>query len=406
MKILVLSHNFPRFPDDHPQFILELALSYKKLGHEVEVLACSNKEAYDTSLDFGVTVKRFRYFFKKYETLGWGESSKGDMGISWHAFLMAPLFLIGGILGACGVMLRFKPDIIHAHWVIPNGFIGAIISKVFRTKLIVSLPGSDVQAMRTSALLKRFGLFALNTASSITTNSHDLKNAVVECGANPEKFKFILYGSFAGKVNADKMLIEKIKTKLNIKPDETLVLAVGRLVPKKGFQYLVQSSTFIASDKFKILIVGDGPLKPDFIKKAESLKVRDKVIFVGDVPYSELPQYYIMSDILAAPSVRQPADGLNVVVPEAMKYGLPIVSTSIGGNELVVFDGRNGLHCQEADPESLGSAIDKLIKDQALRQKYGQESLNIFNETASWEVIAKQYAELFSFILSENKNEF
>jgi glycosyltransferase involved in cell wall biosynthesis len=315
MKILVLSHNFPRFPDDHPQFILELALSYKKLGHKVEVLACSNKEAYDTSLDFGVPVKRFRYFLKKYETLGWGESSKGDMGVSWHAFLMAPLFLIGGVLTACRIMLKFKPDIIHAHWVIPNGVIGAIISRLFRTRLIISLPGSDVQAMRTSIILRYLGLFALKTSSFITTNSHDLKDAAVECGANPEKFRFILYGSFAGEINADNMLIEKIKTELNIKPDETLVLAVGRLVPKKGFQYLVQSLPFITSDKFKLLIVGNGPLKPDLIKKAESLKVRDKVIFVGDVPYRELPQYYIMSDILAAPSVRQPVDGLNVVVP-------------------------------------------------------------------------------------------
>jgi glycosyltransferase involved in cell wall biosynthesis len=302
-------------------------------------------------------------------------------------------------------MLKFKPDIIHAHWVIPNGVIGAIISRLFRTRLIISLPGSDVQAMRTSIILRYLGLFALKTSSFITTNSHDLKDAAVECGANPEKFRFILYGSFAGEINADNMLIEKIKTELNIKPDETLVLAVGRLVPKKGFQYLVQSLPFITSDKFKLLIVGNGPLKPDLIKKAESLKVRDKVIFVGDVPYRELPQYYIMSDILAAPSVRQPVDGLNVVVPEAMRFGLPIVSTSVGGNELVVFDGRNGLHCREADPQSLGSAIDKLIRSPDMRREYGRESLDIFNETASWEVIAKQYAELFSFILSWNRNE-
>ncbi|RMH51806.1 MAG: glycosyltransferase family 1 protein [Zetaproteobacteria bacterium] len=172
------------------------------------------------------------------------------------------------------------------------------------------------------------------------------------------------------------------------------------MVPKKGFRYLIEALPRIdrllgRTAPCTLLLVGEGPLREELQRLAERLGVRERVIFAGKVAYRQLPQWYWLADILAMPAVREPADGLNVVVVEAMKYALPVAATDVGGNELVVRDGENGRLCPERDPDGLARCLAELIEDPERRTRMGAAGRRIFRQIASWDRIVEQYERLF-----------
>jgi D-inositol-3-phosphate glycosyltransferase len=95
------------------------------------------------------------------------------------------------------------------------------------------------------------------------------------------------------------------------------------------------------------------------------------------------------------PSERLPSDGLNVVVVEAMACGRPVIASSVGGNDLVVFEGVNGYlhHC--GDPEALAAKICLLIKDEKRRLEMGSNSKALVDERFNWNSISRYYIDCY-----------
>ena len=88
-----------------------------------------------------------------------------------------------------------RPDVLHAHWVLPNGFIGAVASRQLGIPLAVSVPGSDAQVAAKNPLFRRMAAFTFDQASLLTANSADLRDAVLPLGADLTKFDMIIYGT-------------------------------------------------------------------------------------------------------------------------------------------------------------------------------------------------------------------
>ena len=106
-------------------------------------------------------------------------------------------------------------------------------------------------------------------------------------------------------------------------PERVRILTIGRLIPRKGFQFLIRALPQIvenAAADFEIEIVGDGPYQKQLLKLAADLNVTEHIRFAGAVPYAELPQKYRDADIFILPSL---AEGMPLVVLEAMGTGLP-----------------------------------------------------------------------------------
>ena len=104
-------------------------------------------------------------------------------------------------------------------------------------------------------------------------------------------------------------------------PEKVRVLTIGRLIPRKGFQFLIRALPQIvenAAYNFEIEVVGDGPYQAELLKLSEVLDVVSHIRFTGSVPYSELPQKYRDADIIILPSL---AEGMPLVVLEAMGQG-------------------------------------------------------------------------------------
>jgi glycosyltransferase involved in cell wall biosynthesis len=155
--------------------------------------------------------------------------------------------------------------------------------------------------------------------------------------------------------------------------DPPLVLAVGRLIEKKGFDDLIRASAILAAAgvDFRCDIVGKGPLEHELRALAAALGVTDRVRFVGPLPREQLIDVYPSAAVLAAPCIVGSdgnRDGLPTVLIEAMAIGVPVVATPVTGIPELVEDGVTGLLVPERDPRALAEAIERLLANEQLAQ--------------------------------------
>lgn len=158
----------------------------------------------------------------------------------------------------------------------------------------------------------------------------------------------------------------------NGKHDQSLrITTVARLVEAKGLEYLLETiaKVRLTHPDVKFRVFGDGPLRQDLLDRAASLGLDGKAIFVG--PFNgreELSRIMAETDIFVMSSV---LEGQPLGVVEAMAYGCPIVTTSVGGIPELIQDGVNGLLCTPRNPEYMAEKIKTLIEDTTLRNRLG-----------------------------------
>jgi glycosyltransferase involved in cell wall biosynthesis len=150
------------------------------------------------------------------------------------------------------------------------------------------------------------------------------------------------------------------------------ILAVGRLVEKKGLADLVEACALLArrGRDFDCRIVGSGDLEDDLRARIERLGLGDRVVLLGARPRGEVARLIQGAAVLVAPCVVGAdgnRDGLPTVLLEAMALGTPCVSTDVTGIPEVLRDGETGLLVRERDPTALAAAIERLLADPALR---------------------------------------
>jgi len=393
MRIILFTHAISRHADDHPQFINELALAYQRAGHCVRIITASHCTIDPERLDPRLDIQRYRYAPKRWERLGYGDSLDSDLMLDNIAYLLAPMLLFAGCWALWRAITNFHPDFVHVHWALPNGPMAALATLPTRTPFIISFPGSDVTVMGANPLLTSIGRFACRRATLLTTNSHDLRDAVINFGISKNNFHFVLYGSDSTTAQPDQQLITSIRKQFSLDNKRPIILAIGRMVPKKGFRYLIEAASILAQRgyDFQVIFIGDGPLKHTLQQQCQQRSLGDKIRFVGKIPYSQLPQWYALANLFAMPAIRDPVDGLNVVVTEAMKFALPIIASDVGGNELVIDHEKNGLLCPQCDPHAFADALQRCLDHPDDAARMGCQAHATFLSRASWESIVDRY---------------
>ena len=150
-----------------------------------------------------------------------------------------------------------------------------------------------------------------------------------------------------------------------------------------------------ASCEFKIELIGDGPYRAELVKLADELGVRHKIHFAGSVPYSDLPQKYHEADIFTLCSS---AEGMPLVVLEAMGCGLPVAASRVQGIEDLVEVGVNGTLFPPGDVGELAQGLISLINDGNSRIKMGKASIARVQKY-DWKNIAQSYLKIYQRIL-------
>ena len=156
-----------------------------------------------------------------------------------------------------------------------------------------------------------------------------------------------------------------------------LIIAVGRLIPKKGFGDLIRACALLSErgKSFRCEIIGEGPLENELRRQIDELRLQNNVELPGAKPQTQLRGRLAAANVFVLPSVIDPdggMDNLPTVIMEAMATGLPVVSTNIGGIPEMVIENETGFLVQPGDAAAMADAIETVINDCSLAAKLGQ----------------------------------
>jgi glycosyltransferase involved in cell wall biosynthesis len=186
----------------------------------------------------------------------------------------------------------------------------------------------------------------------------------------------------------------ELRRRLGVSTDGFLVLALGRLVEKKGFAYLVEAAA--RTGGVEVVIAGEGDLRADLEQRARSL--RAPVRLVGALDRATMAAALAEADVVVVPSVVDRAgnvDGLPNALLETLACGRPVVATTAGGIPDVVVDDVNGLLVPPKDEAALAHALRRLIREPDTRERLGQEARRRAVDALSWEAAARRFEESY-----------
>jgi phosphatidylinositol alpha-1,6-mannosyltransferase len=184
--------------------------------------------------------------------------------------------------------------------------------------------------------------------------------------------------------------------------DAPVIVSIGRLVARKGSDQLIKAMPEVLKQfpKSKLLLVGTGNYQKRLEKLVRNLKVQDSVVFTGRVEHDLLPDYFRLGDIFAAPCRSRygglEVEGLGIVYLEASACGVPVIAGKSGGAPDAVLDGKTGFLVNGRNHREVGSAVIKLLSDQALRQKMGADGRVWMEQLWSWEGIGARFEEIIT----------
>lgn len=311
-KILVLSSTFPRWVGDtNSPFVFDLSQGLSK-NFRITVLAphFPGSKCFETMNN--LRVFRFRYFISRFEQLTGGILPLLKKNKLY--FFVIPFFIIGQLCASIRLSMQEHPNLIHAHWIVPQGLTAFIIKKIFNTPYIVTSHGSDLHTLKFNFLKK----VILNNADKITVVSNQLLEEIRKIDPKlVHKTEVIPMGVDTSLFNPKKAN-QSLRKKYDIQGK--LLLFVGRLAPEKGLINLIEAMSSIVSQhpKTKLLIVGGGPLETELKLASSRLGLTNNIVFVGPVKHQDLPPYFATADVFVSPSLKE---GSPVTYLEAMASG-------------------------------------------------------------------------------------
>ncbi len=398
--VVMVTSSYPRFEGDAiATFMAPIAAGVAARGVDVQLVAPWHPRWARPAAEHGVTFHLYRYApAASLNVFGYAEALRADVGLRVSAVATMPLAVASGVACARRLLYRTRADVVHAHWVIPGGVMGALAAG--RTPLVISLHGSDVFVAEKYAILRRAAKAAFRRAAWVTACSDDLKARAVRLGANPDRLSVVPYGVDADRFRPDPSARTQVRQRLGLGPDARLVFAFGRLVSKKGFEYLVDATALVAPEwpDLRVVVAGAGDLGAVLRARARGAGVADRVVFVGSLPQHEIPEWLSAADVAVAPSVHDEAgnvDGLPNTVLEIMASGTPLVATPVGGIAAVAREGVTARLVPERNARELAAAIDGLLRSPDAGARLGAAARETVCRDYGWTRVAGQFEEIY-----------
>jgi len=313
----------------------------------------------------------------------------------WMRPYSLPIYL--NLARACfGVVYRNRVGTVHAGKVLPEGLVGWFIARLFRLPLVIYAHGEEITTWRKSRRLYPMR-FTYQHADKIIANSEFTRGELIKLGVDAARIEIISPG-----VNLERYRPENAKSglreSLGMQPKQKLILSVGRLNLRKGFDQVIRVLPDLAGRgveaQYAIIGTGEGL---EYLKSlAEEMGVRERVHFLGAVSDEDLPGWYYACDVFAMPNreINGDTEGFGMVFLEAAACGKPSIAGEAGGTGAAVVHEVTGLRVDGASPEQVEQALEKLLSDDSMRATLGQAGLKRAREFFDWDVVAQKTASI------------
>ncbi|MGH7585745.1 MAG: glycosyltransferase [Gemmatimonadales bacterium] len=348
MRIIFLTHNFPRHPGDHAgAFLLPLAMELRARGHDLVVLAPSDRGRGGEDAIGGVPVRRVRYAAPEAETLAYGgrlaASIRSPRGI---ASLWRMLRALGH---AAEGVLASGPAVLHAHWWVPAG-----LAAPHGAPMVLTSHGTDATLLARMPPARWFARPVYRRARVVTAVSSYLAG-LIRAGT----------GRTVDEVQPMPMSATPDAASPRV-PAPGQYVTVSRLTAQKRVHLAIEAVALLrgSGKDVRLRVVGDGPERGALERLVRARQVGDRVEFTGLVPPFEVPDLVADAEAAVIPAR---GEGFGLAAVEALARGVPVVACRDGGGLLDVVSGTPGCRIADPTPQSIADALGSLRGDAAAR---------------------------------------
>lgn len=370
----------------------------------MHVIAPSDKKS-SVVREGNVVVHRFQYLPLFVQSLAYGSGMLPNIKKKPLRILQVPFYLFFMLVTLVRLSRSLQADIIHAHWIFPQGFIAVLSRLFYKVPVITSAHGSDVFALNGVFLraikhstIKHSAAWTANTTSTAKEmaqrHSGLSSPVIIPMGIDIEHFK--------KNTRSLPLLYQKAEGK-------RILLFVGRLINIKGVHILIKAFSLLP-DTIKtntmLWIIGDGDEKPSLQQQVKALGVSNSVAFTGAISYQNISHYYSAADIFIGPSIQGSSgetEGQGVVLLEAFASSLPVIASKIGGIADIVEHKKTGLLVEPGHAQQLADAIVTLLSDTTLQKELIDSALNLVKHQYTWPHVTQKFLQIYSDVSGGNK---
>jgi glycogen(starch) synthase len=384
MRTLILSWEYPPLIEGGlARHVRKVAEGLVELGVEVHVLTRGDESASDEQLNNGVHVHRVRE-----------PNRPRDLGefVTWIEHMNTDMLSRGVELGD-----EYEFDLVHGHdWLVASAC--DHLAKRLECPLVMTIHATEFG--RHQGWVDKHPQSHIHGVEKWITNRAD---AVITCSAYMREHVIDIYALEENAVTVIPNGIdpEDLRPMENLDemraafaaPDEKLVLLVGRLVYEKGFQIALEALPSLIENvgKLRFIVAGSGTHEQELKAQAEELGLMEHGTFVGWIGDDVLHSLYRIADLTVVPSIYEP---FGLVALEAMASGCPCIVADTGGLREVVPSENVGLRFRSRDPQSLAQMAERVLTDEALRDRLVAEASDHVL-TFDWMDVARQTLELY-----------
>ncbi len=400
LRVLVLATTYPRWKNDStPHFVFDLNRQLARKAETWVLVPHSGGAEYFEEMD-GVRIIRFPYFFPaKLQRLCYDGGILPNLKSSWLARIQLPFFLVFQFFAILRAVRKYKINLIHCNWIIPQGFFALIMHKIFNIPYLLTALGGDVFAFRNIPGFSKLKNLVLKHSFLCTANSHDLIEQL-KLLSPTTKLQYIPVGvdeNFFTENKYDPQL------KSDLKITGLFLLGVGRFAEKKGFQYLIDAMPAVLKEypDAKLVLVGYGPKEIELKSQTQKLGLEESILFVGGKSRLDLSHFYATADIFIGPSIVAKGgdtEGQPAAFIETMASKTAIIASDVGGIKDMIVDGKTGLLVPQKDSVQIANAILSLCKDKELKQRLEENGRQHIMELFCWEAVAQKYSSIYELV--------
>ena len=368
-----------------------LVSAQRARGMEASVLAPSYRGLGSQRIG-GVPVERFRYAPRSLETLTHDETVPDRLSRSPAYAALLPSYMAGG-LWAASRSGRRHPDVVHVHWPVPHALFGAVarFTSGGRAALTCTFYSVEISWVeRRARWLLPLLTWSARTADAVTAISSPTADRLrALAGRDAHVIPFAAGLARTGGEGRPALT----------GPGPLRLLFVGRLVQRKGVEYLVEALALVRESRSaELTIVGEGEWEGTIQKAVKRAGVERHVRFSGQVSEPDLRRCYEASDIFVLPAVidaKGDTEGLGVVLLEALSFERPVIGSDVGGIPDIVRPGQTGWLTPRGDPKALAETILEVAADPERARRIARRGRAIVEQRFSLERVTEELETVY-----------